>query len=105
MSRRHLKAAYVGALLLGFALTGCATNAKCGAKDCPSDAEITAKVQAALDQRSDLGPPGAINVQTVNGVVYLSGAVSVNSMKRAAADVARRIKGVTQVENTIAIPP
>jgi osmotically-inducible protein OsmY len=105
MTRRHLGTASAGALLLSFALTACATNGKCGPEGCPSDAEITAKVQAALDQRSDLGPPGAISVQTVNGVVYLSGSVSVNSMKRTATDVARRVKGVTEVENTIAIPP
>jgi osmotically-inducible protein OsmY len=32
-----------------------------------------------------------------------SGRFSVNSMRRAAADVARRVKGVTQLENTIAM--
>jgi osmotically-inducible protein OsmY len=105
MARRHLRTAYVGALLLGCALTGCAISGKCGIEGCPGDAEITAKVQAALDQRSDFGPPGTISVQTVNGVTYLSGAVPVNSMRREAADVARHVKGVTQVENTIAVPP
>jgi osmotically-inducible protein OsmY len=105
MTRQYLKTAHVGALLLSVALTGCATTEKCGIHGCPGDAEITAKVQAALDQRADLGPPGTISVQTVNHVVYLSGAVSVNSARRAAADVARRVTGVTQVENTIAVPP
>jgi osmotically-inducible protein OsmY len=105
MTSRHMNTAFMGALFLSVMLTGCATSGKCRIAGCPSDAEITAKVQAALDQRADLGPPGTITVQTVNHVVYLSGMVSVNSMRRAAADVARRVRGVTQVENTIAVPP
>ena len=105
MRKPRLQTPYAIALLLGFALTGCVAARKYGTDGCSSDAEITAKVQAALDQRSDFGPPGTISVQTTNGVVYLSGIVSVNSMRRAAAEVARRVNGVMQVENTIAVPP
>jgi osmotically-inducible protein OsmY len=104
VTRRYLQTA-LSALLLSLALTGCAATEKCGIQPCPSDAEITARVQSALDGRADLGAPGAIGVQTVNHVVYLSRAVSVNSARRAAANVARRASGVTQIENMIAVSP
>jgi osmotically-inducible protein OsmY len=102
---KYLKTASAGAVLVSVALIGCATTGKCGTQGCPSDAEITRKVQAQLDQRADFGAPGTISVQTVDHVVYLSGNVSVNSMRRAAANVAQRVSGVTRVENTIAVTP
>jgi len=58
MARRQMNTAFMGAPLLSIVLTGCATNGKCGIEGCPGDAAITAKVQAALDQRADFGPPG-----------------------------------------------
>jgi osmotically-inducible protein OsmY len=50
-------------------------NRYCGLEGCPRDAEITARVQAALDKHAELGPPDSIRVQTLNGVVYLNGLV------------------------------
>jgi hypothetical protein len=52
-----LRQTALGALLLGVALTGCAATEKCGIQPCPSDAEITARVQSALNRRADFGPP------------------------------------------------
>jgi osmotically-inducible protein OsmY len=85
------------------ALGGCATYEKCGLEGCPSDAKITAKVQAAFNHHPDLGPPNSINIQTLNHVVYLSGEVSEGNMSEAAESVAHEIKGVTKVVNTIAV--
>jgi osmotically-inducible protein OsmY len=85
------------------ALGGCATYGKCGLEGCPSDAKITAKVQAAFNHHPDLGPPNSINIQTLNHVVYLSGEVSEGNMSEAAESVAHKIKGVTKVVNTIAV--
>ena len=89
--------------LLAAALSGCAAYEKCGFDGCPGDAKIMANVQAAFDQHPDLGPPNSITVRTLNHVVYLSGEVSDGTMSRTAESVAHAIKGVTRVENSIAV--
>lgn len=89
------------ALILISALTGCATQEKCGSGGCPSDAKITADVQAAFTQHPELGEPNSINVQTRNGVVYLTGPVSQGEMRATAESVARQVQGVARVEDTI----
>jgi osmotically-inducible protein OsmY len=88
-------------VLILIGLSGCATNAKCGADGCASDSEITANVHAAFDQHPELGQPNLINVETVNHVVYLTGHVSEGVMRSTAESVARQIKGVARVENTV----
>ena len=85
------------------ALTGCATYEKCGLEGCPGDAKITAKVQAALNKHSDLGPPDSIRVQTLNHVVYLDGLVDDGLAKRTAMSVTKQVAGVTNVVNNIAV--
>jgi osmotically-inducible protein OsmY len=88
-------------ILILFGLSGCATYEKCGAEGCAGDRQITADVHAAFDQHSELGEPNLINVQTVNHVVYLTGHVSEGAMRSTAESVARQVKGVTRVENTV----
>jgi osmotically-inducible protein OsmY len=91
------------ALLILISLTGCATYEKCGLEGCAGDAKITAKIQAALNQHPELGPPNSISVQTLNRVVYLSGEVSEGLMSRTADSIAQETAGVTRVENNIAV--
>ena len=88
-------------VLMLIGLSGCATYEKCGIEGCAGDRQITANVHAAFDQHPELGEPNLINVQTVNHVVYLTGHVSEGAMRSTAESVARQVKGVTRVENTV----
>jgi osmotically-inducible protein OsmY len=69
----------------------------------PADANITADVQARLNQMPDLGPPGSVRVQTLDRVVYLNGQVGVGLEKRSAESVAFEAPGVLQVVDSIAV--
>jgi osmotically-inducible protein OsmY len=88
-------------VLILIGLSGCAAYEKCGMEGCASDRQITADVRAAFAQNPELGAPNTINVETVNHVVYLSGSVSLGAMRTTAESVARQIKGVARVEDTI----
>jgi hyperosmotically inducible protein len=83
------------------ALSGCATNQQCGAEGCPGDAKITAAVQAQLAQHTEIG--SIVEVQTINGVVYLNGVVSQGIQRQTAATVASNTPGVTKVVNNLGI--
>jgi osmotically-inducible protein OsmY len=100
MSQSNLIAAGTMVLIL-IGLSGCATFEKCGVEGCASDDKITANVHAAFAQHPELGEPNSINVQTVNHVVHLSGSVSAGEMRATAESVARQVKGVAQVEDSI----
>jgi osmotically-inducible protein OsmY len=100
MSQSNLIASGTMVLIL-IGLSGCATFEKCGMKGCAGDNKITADVHAAFAQHPELGDPNSINVQTANHVVYLSGSVSEGLMRLTAESVARQVKGVTRVEDTI----
>lgn len=93
------------ALALAFTLTaalpGCATSEKCAVNGCAGDAKITANVQARLAQHTDIGT--GIEVQTLNGVVYLNGEVSEGLQRRTAESVARETPGVAKVVDNIAL--
>ena len=88
-------------VLILIGLSGCATFEKCGMEGCAGDNKITADVHAAFAQHPELGDPNSINVQTANHVVYLSGSVSEGLMRLTAESVARQVKGVTRVEDSI----
>ena len=83
------------AVLLGASLIGCAISKR--------DEKITANVQAAIDRHPDLGPPGAIQVETRKGVVYLSGLVDSNLSVENAGSVVRRVNGVIDVVNNVSV--
>jgi hyperosmotically inducible protein len=68
------------------------------------DAAITTKVKAQFVE-SKAVDAGAINVQTLNGTVALSGFAKSQSEKNAAEAIARDVKGVTSVRNNLAIRP
>jgi osmotically-inducible protein OsmY len=102
---RDLKPIYALAtvLLLPGLLPGCAVERKCEAGGCSDDAKITANVQALINQHTDVGPPNAVRVQTLDHVVYLSGAVSEGNMSQTAQAIAVNSPGVTRVVNNIAV--
>jgi osmotically-inducible protein OsmY len=100
---RNLKPLYTIATVLFLVdlLPGCAAEEKCGLHGCPGDAEITSNVQALINQHTEVGPPNAVHVQTLDHVVYLSGAVSEGNMSRTAEAIALKSPGVTRVVNNI----
>ena len=101
-----LKPVYAAALavfLIG-ALPACATYEKCGLSGCPGDAQITAAVIALLDQHPGAaGSPGAVSVQTLNGVVYLYGVVDTDLMREDAERIALQAPNVKKVVNSLGV--
>jgi osmotically-inducible protein OsmY len=91
------------AFILAGALAGCATYGKCGVEGCAGDAKVTANVQSLFDQHPELGPPGTIEVQTIDHVVYLNGFAASGLERGTAVSLAQGTPGVTQVVNSIAV--
>ncbi len=91
------------ALILASALPVRPSYADCGLEGCPDDVAITADVQKSFTQYSILKAPNLLHVQTLNSVVYLSGTVSSGLHSEIAESVARQVKGVTRVVNSISV--
>ena len=89
-------------LLMG-ALGGCATVEKCGLEGCASDRKISAQVQGLLNAHPELGPPGTVAVETLNGVVYLDGEVVGGLEKRNIESIVRQASGVKKVVNGVSV--
>lgn len=86
------------AILLATML-GCASSAKHeGTTEYIDDSIITANVKAAILNEPSL-KVAEINVETFKGVVQLSGFVHDKADINKAAEVARKVKGVTSVKN------
>jgi osmotically-inducible protein OsmY len=84
-------------LIVAGSLYGCATTSGAG------DEKITANVKTLIDQHPDLGPPGAIQVETQDHVVYLNGLVGDGLERETAESVAREAPGVTKVVDSVAV--
>ncbi len=82
---------------------GCASTAKHeGTGQYIDDSVITAKVKAAIFHDDTL-KSSEINVETFKGVVQLSGFVRSQANIDRAVEVARRVKGVTEVRNDMRV--
>lgn len=90
-------------LVVTLAVTGCASFGKCGLRECPADARISADVRALLAQNPALGSPSPISVRTVDGVVYLRGLVSTPYQIAEVGSIAERAPGVVSVQNMVTI--
>jgi osmotically-inducible protein OsmY len=91
------------ALVFTGVLSGCAvynTYKKCGFYGCAGDATITANILSGFKQHSEL-EPNAINVQTLDHVVYLYGVVSSSLEIGTAESIARKVSGVQGVVNSV----
>jgi osmotically-inducible protein OsmY len=84
-------------------LAGCAGYRKCGLEGCPGDAAITAQVETLFAQHSAIQPPNLVRVQTIDGVVYLTGIVDTDYQRQLATAVAHEAMGVTKVVNSIGL--
>ena len=103
MSGFKLIAAFALASIPAAILAGCADFKPCGSQSCTADANITADVEARLNQMPDLGPPGSVRVHTRDRVVFLNGPVDGGLEKRTAESVALQTPGVEKVVNSIAV--
>ncbi len=74
----------------------------CAGANCVSDAEITANIKADVSQHAEL-TDWTIDVQTINGVVYLHGTVDTEPQRQLVEDIARETRGVKGVENAITL--
>jgi osmotically-inducible protein OsmY len=90
-------------VLLAASLAGCAVYRKCGFSGCPGDADIRAGVEAALAQHADLCVPRCPTVQSLDGVVYLSGTLATELQRDDAASVAMLARNVKRVVNMIGV--
>jgi osmotically-inducible protein OsmY len=91
------------ALVFTDVLSGCAVYnmyEKCGSYGCSGDATISATILAGFRQHSEL-EPNAINVQTLDHVVYLYGVVSSSLEIDTAESIARKVSGVQEVVNSV----
>ena len=91
------------ALVLAGALPGCAVYEKCGWSGCPGDAEISADVRTLLNQHPGAAAPGAVSVQTLDGVVYLYGVVDTDLMREQAEQIALQAPHVKKVVNSLGV--
>lgn len=89
-------------LLVALSLSGCYAMTGKSAGQNIDDASITASVKSQLvaDKASNLI---RVDVDTNRGVVYLNGTVDTPAQKTRAEDLARRVRGVTNVVNNLQI--
>jgi osmotically-inducible protein OsmY len=104
MSRSRPLGASALFVLLTATVAGCASIDSHGLNGGPADRAITSNVETLLSKHPELGPPGAITVQTFNSIVYLYGQVGAGLEKRDAEDIALQAAGVTKVVNGISVP-
>lgn len=89
-------------IVFGAFLGGCSEQpAKpCAGANCVSDTEITANIKAEISGHAEL-TDWTIDVQTINGIVYLHGMVDTDPQRRLVEDIAHETRGVMGVENAI----
>ena len=96
----------LSALMLVGALAGCASmpgRSECGGADCTADAQTTAAVQFSLDQQAEFGPPGQLQVETLNHVVFLYGSVADDLQLADARTVAMNAGGGAKIVSSIGV--
>jgi osmotically-inducible protein OsmY len=94
---RRISMFFFAALLMS--VVGCAsTPQREGAGEYVDDSVITTKVKAGIFNEPTL-KSAEINVETFKGVVQLSGFVRSQANIYKAVEVARNVKGVTNVKN------
>ena len=101
---RSLAAVMAAAAL---AISACSTSdsSRRSAGEFGSDAALTAKVKTAIASDAGLGSASAVNVNSYRGVVQLSGFVDSQEKIQRAEEAARKVDGVTKVENSIKVKP
>jgi osmotically-inducible protein OsmY len=86
-----------------YGMTQKATHLKERGKEQPDDATLAHKVETEIFRDADV-PKGKINVNAENGVVFLRGEVTDESLVEALGKAARKVQGVVEVENLLHVP-
>jgi hyperosmotically inducible protein len=86
------------------ALPGCATAGPRPRPGAVDDANVTTRVKTALINDTEAFDP-RIEVDTVKGVVTLSGRVQTKVQEQKAIQLARGVPGVSEVKSTLEIQP
>jgi Flp pilus assembly secretin CpaC len=88
-------------LIFALGLNGCAVFPKCTPENCGTDKQINADVNQIFREHTEFGPPATLHIQTINGVVYLSGPVNSDFEVRRAEELVRQVANVKDVENNL----
>ena len=94
-------AAMVGSSLL---ITGCTTEQRSGrtAGQYIDDKTLNSRVRGALDDSAEYKFPD-VKVETMRGTVQLSGFVTTAAQKARAAEIAKNVRDVVNVDNKITV--
>jgi osmotically-inducible protein OsmY len=99
--RRNVRAFAAAALIATVSLQGCAAFPQ--SANPSADKKITADVETRFRQHAQLESPNQLDVQTINGVVYLHGTVSSGLQRKEAEWVANEAPDVAQVVDSISV--
>jgi osmotically-inducible protein OsmY len=102
--RTVFRISLIAALLACGFIQGCAasdTYRKCGA-GCPGDKELTDQIRTLLFHRADI-LAADIEVQTLDGVVYLHGLIDTDVQRHAVLDAVGSVKGVVRVVDSLSL--
>lgn len=83
--------------------TNPATSESARSSGSADDVVISSKIRSAM-AGDDRFKEADIDVQSVNGTVVLTGSANSDDARKAAEEVARKVEGVTKVDNRIATP-
>jgi osmotically-inducible protein OsmY len=103
-NRRRVSTLFLALALAGPPLSGCAkasSPVRAGAVD---DAILTTRVKTVFINDPVIGA-ARIDVDTLKGVVTLSGRVASKEQEAKAVELARAIKGVADVKSSLQIQP
>ena len=89
------------ALSAALSLNGCAVFPHCSPENCASDRQINANVSQLLSEHPEFGAPAGLHIQTINGVVYMSGPVNSDFEVRRAEELVRQVANVKDVQNNL----
>jgi osmotically-inducible protein OsmY len=89
------------AFIFALGSTGCAIFPKCSPENCATDKQINTDVNQIFREHTEFGPPATLHIQTINGVVYLSGPVDSDFEVRRAEELVRQVPNVKDVENNL----
>jgi osmotically-inducible protein OsmY len=87
-----------------FLITGCTTEQRGGrtAGEYIDDKTLNPRVRAALDDSAEYKFPD-VKVESFRGTVQLSGFVATAAQKSRAGEIAKNVRGVTDVDNKITV--
>jgi hyperosmotically inducible periplasmic protein len=93
---------FLGMLVFAGLLAGCQSMSGQTTGEYIDDAGLTAAVKARL-ANNQVSSMGRVGVETVDGVVYLTGVVRSGPDRAEAARLARQVDGVKRVNNNLTV--